>query len=53
MSKEEAKQYVDVVIEALVEKGHITEHAYGIMPESVRDELAELVKAKSAWEGRS
>lgn len=47
MSQEEAKDLVDIVIEALVEKGYITEYSYGNMPESIRDELAERVKAKS------
>ena len=47
MSEHEPKQYVDLIIEKLHEWGVITEHAYGTMTENQRQELAELVAAKS------
>ncbi len=47
MSEDEAMQYVDLIIEKLHEWGVITEHAYGTMTEDQRQELAELVAAKS------
>ena len=47
MSEHEAMQYVDLIIEKLHEWGVISEHAYGTMTENQRQELAELVSAKS------
>ena len=47
MSEHEAMQYVDLIVEKLHEWGVIAEHAYGTMTEDQRQELAELVAAKS------
>ena len=47
MSEHEAMQYVDLIIEKLNEWGVITEHAFGTMTEDQRQQLAELVAAKS------
>lgn len=47
MSEHEAMQYVDLIIEKLHEWRVITEHAYGTMTEDQRQELADLVAAKS------
>ena len=47
MSTQEAKDYVDLIIESLVEKGFITEQAYGRMSASLSEELAEKIVARS------
>lgn len=47
MSTEEAKIYVDEVVELLVEMGVISADRYGRMTEQQRETLAERVVAKS------
>ena len=47
MSTVEALEYVDVVIESLVEMGVISQDRYGRMTENQRGELADKLVAKS------
>lgn len=47
MDLEESKQYVDVVIEALLYMGYLRDSDYGRMTEDERQEMAELVLKKS------
>lgn len=47
MSTREARDYVDLVIESLVDNGHMTDDAYGRLTEEYQQQLAEQVAAKS------
>ncbi len=47
MSEHEARIYVDLVIETLVEWGAIDPSRYGRMTEDQQQKLAEMVAAKS------
>ena len=47
MSTEEAREYVDLVIEQLVEWGVITQERYGRLTEAQQSILAEMLAAKS------
>jgi hypothetical protein len=47
MSEHEAQEYVDLIVEKLVEWGIIPRDKYGRMTEDQRQELPELVAEKS------
>lgn len=47
MSREEAKVYVDLIVEKLYEWGIISEQKYGHMTEDQREVLAKRVVEKS------
>jgi hypothetical protein len=47
MNIEEAKTYVDAVVESLLQMGILSEEKYGRMTETQREQLAEKIVEKS------
>lgn len=47
MSNQEAQDYADAVVEALVEMRVITQERYGNITEEQRHKLADIIKEKS------